>query len=175
MLQVICERKQSFPLPDRPDLIGGKEWVEALMSGKYKPVDGKLKGYILNSNGAYGHCCLGVKCEIDHILRLSGSVWLANIGEGSSSGTLPYNHHWNRLFGGGMDIPYGFEVMVKHDCKSAGCLDRDPVKIMSSLAELNDRLFEHRCKPENVFKMVAAVIQFCWNCLPETQSTESHD
>ena len=39
------------------------KWVKALLSGKYKQTDGKLKKVYKNGN-VKGHCCLGVLAEI---------------------------------------------------------------------------------------------------------------
>ena len=38
-----------------------KLWVEALRSGKYQQIVGKLRGPLANG---YGYCCLGVLCEV---------------------------------------------------------------------------------------------------------------
>ena len=38
-----------------------KLWVEALRSGKYQQIKGVLRQPLANG---YGHCCLGVLCEI---------------------------------------------------------------------------------------------------------------
>ena len=38
------------------------KWVEALRSGEFQQGQGSLKR--LNSDGSFGHCCLGVLCEV---------------------------------------------------------------------------------------------------------------
>jgi len=39
-----------------------KKWVAALRSGKYSRTTGQLRGRLFD--GAVGHCCLGVLCDI---------------------------------------------------------------------------------------------------------------
>lgn len=48
-----------------------RRWVKALISGKYKQADGKLKDVQINGRDSY--CCLGVLCDITR--KETGGTW----------------------------------------------------------------------------------------------------
>lgn len=53
-----------------------QEWVDALRSDAYPQTRERLKGLVLDDDGAVtdvvGYCCLGVGCEVAHITQEHG-------------------------------------------------------------------------------------------------------
>lgn len=41
-------------------------WIAALRSGEYVQIRGSLRSPLFREAGAYGYCCLGVRCEIEN-------------------------------------------------------------------------------------------------------------
>lgn len=64
-------------------------WLEALRSGKYKQVDGALKGRL--DTGKMGFCCLGVLCDL--AAKDGGDKWEAS----ESSDILYYKYESGQL------------------------------------------------------------------------------
>jgi hypothetical protein len=62
-----------------------KQWVEALRSGKYEQVKGILRKELENG---YGHCCLGVLCEVIKPL-ITNSEDLAYLEDNLEKGCYP--------------------------------------------------------------------------------------
>ena len=50
-----------------------RKWYDALMSGKYKQVRGRLRRRL--KGGGYGYCCLGVACKVLGV-RMDGREFL---------------------------------------------------------------------------------------------------
>lgn len=50
-----------------------RKWYDALRSGKYKQVRGKLRKRL--EGGGYGYCCLGVACKVLGV-KMSGPEYL---------------------------------------------------------------------------------------------------
>ena len=98
----------TFP-PDyvKPPLPGGRELFDALKSGKYQKGRGQLC-----YEGEY--CCLGVKCELDGLLKENRYVLETLIGNGDEKNTscLPYRHPWGNLYGSILDFPKNVEVKI---------------------------------------------------------------
>lgn len=61
-----------------------KQWVEALRSGKYRQTTSRLRKKLENG---YGHCCLGVLCEV--IKPLIPELDLLSLEENLENGAYP--------------------------------------------------------------------------------------
>ena len=150
-----------------PDLIGGKELVEALMSGKYL----KGTGQLAKLEGAdIRYCCLGLKCKLDNILttQVSGDMTAkySEIDEPCAL-ALPEMHPWTMLFGQELGFPEGFVLNI-YRTKNGNTIKK--AARVDAITKVNDYFLTDEPDPSKAsfsFTTVAAVIQTAWNCLPE--------
>jgi hypothetical protein len=143
-----------------PDLIGGREWVTELMSGKYKRGVGSLCQTTVKENEDgeeiivdKKYCCLGVDCQMRGLFTGKSNVagyMFADVGNHTSTTTLPYGHPWQILFNCDMKFPEGFRIEV-----SGSNVKFPDITILN---DYRQGIFS--------FTTIAAVIQTAWNCLP---------
>lgn len=118
----------------KPYLRGGKKWVEALESGKYRRETGAL-------HEGRGYCCLGVLCRVQGRLKKTQDGTFVDVGEGHSSTLSDTNPVYNALGELG-DFPRGVKVTIGD-------------RFYDSLADLND-------SDRVGFKTIAKVIRSIW-------------
>lgn len=136
-------------LPDdyqKPHLPGLKEWVEALRSGNYKQGAG-----FLCKDGKY--CCLGVLCHIQGRLIANKECVIPHVLWDQKDQIAHVNASFlsdeNPLF------PFfGSNGKIPHAVKVYKGKDENPLRIIGSLAGLNDEGYN--------FQTIAEAIEHIW-------------
>ncbi len=112
------------------------EWINTLLSGKYR----KAKGYLAlkDKNKHVGYCCLGIACLL--------------------SGAKKYINKNQTIFFGDEDVELSEELTKLYKLRSPQGMFKNSVEEHSSLAALNDTGWSHKRigeyilnNPENVF------------------------
>lgn len=129
-----------------------KKWVKALRSGKYKKTEGALKEKV---KGKFGHCCLGVLCELYNIDQKKNKKKTIKEQE-LDTGCVSFNHEVAELpevvkNWAGLSNHYGGFVNNAEVINKSGQLP------FYSLSELNDF--------GSSFKVIAAIIEDQWDNL----------
>lgn len=122
----------------KPKLPGGKDWVKALESGKYRRGAGAL-------HEGRNYCCLGVLCKVQGRLECHDEGTFTDAGSSHSQiGVLSKSNPCFEQLNGVGDLPKGVHVSIGDDIP------------FLSLAELND---SNRVG----FKTIAKIIRSIWS------------
>ncbi len=152
--------------------VGGTNLINALLSGDFIQGNGTLK-IKPSDNEPFHHCCLGVACEIQGVLKEVGSNPeryhtdnSCNEGSNGGTGSLSRSNRWYAILHASGEIPDYVNVDEYSDIRNGKRM---------SLIGLNDSGWS--------FSVIAQIISICWDCevdptLPyagKPQSTEKPD